>query len=289
MASPSRVVSVSVLAALGLTAFLQPPSSTGSTATAPSAAAAASSGPAAQWRTSRIGVVADRRITEGSGLTRSTYRRDVFYVHNDSGDYARFFALNRRGRTLATYTLRNAPSQDWEDVAAGPYHRLWFGDIGDNFRRKSTISVVRVTEPRRVRAATLSSRTFRLRYRDGRHNAEGLMVHPETGRLYVVTKSRRGPGHIYRAPLPLRAGSVNRLVRVGQAPSRVTGADFGPYGNRFVLRTYTRAYVYSRIGGRPHRVLRLPSNGESVGFNRFGNAIILHSEGARRSLWRLMR
>ncbi|CUR57105.1 exported hypothetical protein [metagenome] len=232
--------------------------------------------------------VTDPRITEASGLTRSTYARSTIMVHNDSGDTSRFFALSRTGATRAVFTLPSAPHNDWEDAASGPHHTLWFGDIGDNSVHRSTISVIRVKEPRDLTSRSLASRTFTLRYPDGAHNAEALMVRPRSGRVYIVTKDASG-GHIYRAPKTLRAGAVNRLKKVASAPATVTGADFSPNGERFVLRTYTRAYLYRGVGKSAFRVIRLPSSGESIGYSRSGRAINIGSEGADQPIWRIDR
>jgi hypothetical protein len=239
---------------------------------------------AAQWCQ-----IKDRRIVELSGITRSTYHRGLVFVHNDSGDSARFFAVNHRGATRAVFRVRNAPSNDWEDAASGPHHTLWFGDIGDNTESRPYIDIIRVREPKAVASRTIGRTVFRLRYPDGAHNAEALMVRPGTGRVFVVTKSSTG-GTIYRAPRSLTTRHVNRLRAVASAPVLVTGGDFAPRGHRFVLRNYSRAYLYRRIGGRP-RVIDLPSEqqGEAIGFTRRGNALKLGSEGLDQPVWLVHR
>ena len=238
-------------------------------------------------RATKTGVVSDSRIREASGISRSTFDRSTLYVHNDSGDSARFFALTPSGDTAGVFTLPGAPSLDWEDVATGPGHNLWFGDIGDNQTRKDYISVIRVQEPQDLTSRSLSSTTFKLRYPDGiAHNAEALMVHPTSGQVYVITKQKTG-GTIYRAPLNLQSGSMNQLTPVGSAPVTVTGGDFAPSGDSFVLRTYGKAYVYNQIGGTP-TVVNLPTNGESIGFNRAGS-LVIHSEGTFKPIWRIDR
>ena len=113
--------------------------------------------------------VKDDRIVENSGMSRSTYRPNTLFVHNDSGGGARFFAIDDRCRTTAVFTVPGAPAKDWEDMASGPGHTLWFGDIGGN---RSEVNVVVVKEPKRLRGRALSHTTYRLSYPDGAHNAE---------------------------------------------------------------------------------------------------------------------
>jgi len=236
-------------------------------------------------------VVQDNRINEASGLTRSTYARPVLFVHNDSGDSARFFAISSKGRTRGVFTLRSAPSLDWEDTAAGPKHTLWFGDIGDNASSRSNISVIRVTEPVDVDGKRrLSSTTFRLEYPDGPHNAEALMVRPNTGRVFVVTKAGAG-AQVYKAPETLTWGEVNQLTAVADAPRWITGGDFSPNGAMFVLRSLDKAYFYDTMGDEPTMVVDLPDQrqGESIGFNHDGDAVFLGSEGIDQPIWRVDR
>lgn len=234
-------------------------------------------------------VVRDPAIDEDSGITRSTRARAAVFVHNDSGDGPRIFALGRHGRTRAVLTLRGAQARDWEDIASGPHHMLWVGDIGDNHLRRTTVQVIRVHEPKHLRTRSVASRTYQLRYPDGPHNAEGLMVDPATAQVYVVTKARLG-AMIYRAPLPLQRGVVNTLQPLLAAPAVVTGADFSPDGSSYVLRTYTQAFLYGHLGGGAVPiVLPRQRQGESIGFDRAGTALLVGSEGVDQPIWRIDR
>ena len=230
----------------------------------------------------------DSRIVESSGLARSTYPRQAVWTHNDSGDVARVFAVDREGRTRAVVRLRGATAVDWEDIAAGRGHQLWVGDLGDNGRSRSHVSVYRFTEPRPLSSRTVDAARFDLRYPDGPHDAEGLMVRPTTGRLFVVTKDPSG-GAIYRAPAELSRTRVNVLVRVGWAPAVVTGAAFSPDGRRFVLVDYSDAWFFRHLGGRSPVRRDKPSlaQGESVDFTRSGQDVLVGSEGGRSPVYRV--
>jgi hypothetical protein len=221
---------------------------------------------------------ADQRISESSGLALASSTAGVLFTHNDSGDDARFFAVDQRGRTLATYTIPGPRPSDWEDMTRGPDEQgrssLWFGDIGGNFPVTDVV-VTRVPEPdvhpRRVgRVLTTEPGVrFPLSYPDGPHDAESLFAHPVTGQLFVVTKAglgmTSGIGAVYAAPVPLLPegpGVTNRLTRIGElafpptttdltsnafyaaGSLATTGADMAPDGSRIVVRTYTDAYEY---------------------------------------------
>jgi hypothetical protein len=238
---------------------------------------------------SRWCTVKDHRIDEASGISRSTYRRPLVFLHNDSGDVARFFAVGSNGRTKAVFDVRGVQARDWEDMAAGPHHTLWFGDIGDNAVRRSSIDVVRVREPRELRSHSVPGTVFTLRYADGPHNAEALLVRPRSGRVYVVSKSKDG-GTIYRAPEKLSADRVNVLHPVASAPAVVTGGDFAPDGRHLVLRTYGRAFRYRTLGGKA-KSITLPAEhqGEAIGYARGGRSLKVASEGLDQPIWRIAR
>lgn len=223
----------------------------------------------------------DSRITESSGLARSGYDDGVLWTHNDRGDSPRLFAVRRDGTTAAVVRLDVPAAVDWEAISRyrGSDGRSWLyvGDIGDNDRVRSEVRVHRVAEPTALYDRTLPATTYRLRYPDGRHDAEALLVHPQTRRVYVVTKDGAG---VYVAPDVLRTDTVNVLRRVSWTPRTVTDGAFLADG-RMVLRNYTTAYV-SAGPGQPQVAVGLPgtSQGESLAVAPGSGAVLVGSEGS---------
>lgn len=229
----------------------------------------------------------DPRIRESSGLARSNFDRGTLFTHNDSGGEARVFAVAPNGYTQSSIDLQGARFRDWEDISSGPGRSMWVGDIGDNRRARDTIQVYRFTEPESLDTDAVSTTRYDLRYPDGSHNAEGLMVHPSSGRLYIVTKATSGAG-IYEAPSNLSTSGVNTLRRVAGAPSLVKGAAFSPDGSTFVLTGGGINYVYRSIGGNPTTVQKPPlRQGESVTISRDGSSMMLGSEGRQSPVYRV--
>src|SRR5262249_7387635 len=98
------------------------------------------------------GTVDSDAIFEASGLVASRAHSGVWWVHNDSGDSARVFAISSEGALLGTFQLAGASAQDWEDIALGPGPKsgvdyLYLGDIGDNGEARENIVVWRLEEP----------------------------------------------------------------------------------------------------------------------------------------------
>jgi hypothetical protein len=138
-------------------------------------------------------------ITEASGIAASRQNKDVLWLHNDSGDTARVFAIDRTGALLGTYTLAAADAIDWEDMAIGPgpekdVDYLYLADIGDNAAQRSEIDVYRVPEPRVTKGDTPTTNELSgveklaLRYPDHPHDAETFMVDWMNHDLLIVTK-----------------------------------------------------------------------------------------------------
>jgi hypothetical protein len=254
-----------------------------------------------------VGPLGDPDVKELSGIAASTRSPGVLWVHNDSGDSARIFAIGGNGRTRATYALSGATAVDWEDIARGPGPEgssLFVGDIGDNGAARPEIVVYRVREPEvgdDPANATLDGvDALHLRYPDGAHDAESLLVDPKSGELFVITKSLGGgPVGIYRAPSDL-PDTTNTLERVGTLAlpaglsNAVTGADISPDGSKVAVRTYASVLLWDRksgvaiptvLAGTPCRgPIPLELQGEAVGFRADSRGYVTVSEGSNPTL-----
>lgn len=261
---------------------------------------------------SSVGPIANPEITEASGLASSVRDPGVLWVHNDSGDSARVFALGTDGATRATYSLAGATAIDWEDMAVGPgpvvdTSYLYLGDIGDNAVARSEIVVYRVAEPEVIGdpgAASLGSvATLHLKYPDGAHDSEALFVDPVNGEMYLIQKLLTGgPVGIYRAPANLADGSVTTLTKVSTLslpagfPNAVTAADFSADGQAIAVRTYGSVLLWFRSPGKTpaETLVAVPCRGpvpqevqgEAIAFDTDGRRYVTVSEGATPTLHR---
>ncbi|MCA1621912.1 MAG: hypothetical protein LC795_22080 [Acidobacteria bacterium] len=257
----------------------------------------------------QIATLADRAVRESSGVVASRRDAGLFWTHNDSGDGPLVYAFDRGGRARGTFRVEGAQARDWEDIAAGPgpvrgQAYLYAGDIGDNGREREFIVVYRFPEPQvgphpadsagsRPRA-TAPAEAIRLKYPDGAHNAEALLVHPRTGDLYVVTKAAQSAG-VYKLAAPFAAGEVQTLAHVAtlRGPdffgALVTGGDISPDGTRVALCDYAQGYELTPPVGakdfdevwtqKPAAVpLGLRMQGEAVCYRLDGSALLATSE-----------
>jgi hypothetical protein len=183
------------------------------------------------------------------------------YTHNDSGDTAHFFAMDENANVTAEMRLPGATAWDWEDIAVGPCPAgscVYVADTGDNGDVRDHYTIYRVAEPDALPAdgspLSVSYEAFNFLYPDdkGRHNSEALLVHPQSGRLFVIIKMGGRPA-VYEMPQPLVPGSQQTLIKVATlalpaGDSIVTGGDFHPCGDRMLVRTTQSLYELSAPG-----------------------------------------
>jgi hypothetical protein len=180
--------------------------------------------------------IKDARITESSGLAVDP-AGNIYWTVNDSGDRGVAYGIGLDGKVQGSLNFRAQPV----DVEAVAVHddRLYVGDIGDNNSRRSFVRVFFFDNPR-ANGLTVSYHAYDFRYPDGPHNAETLLVN-NSGRLFIVTKERDGA--IYAAPRKPDRQGVNKLKKVGSAPSDVTDGTFLPGGDKIALLTYSSISV----------------------------------------------
>ena len=264
----------------------------------------------------------DPAITESSGIIASRTTPGVYWTHNDSGDGPFIYSFDRQGKSRGVWRVSGAAARDWEDIAAGPgpdrnRSYLYVGDIGDNDGQRTTIDVYRFVEPT-IRAedvrstkskpqSTETAEAIHLRYPDGKHDAETLLVHPVTGDLYVITKELWGKANVYKAAAPLDPSGTIKMVHLGglNIPSLlggfVTGGDISPDGRRVALCDYLRGYEivigdravrsFDAIWKEPIKVIALGQRkqGEAICYRLDGKALLSTSEGSHSPLIEIVR
>ena len=262
----------------------------------------------------------DTSIKESSGLAASRSTPGLYWTHNDSGDGPYIYAFDERGRRRGVWRVRGATARDWEDIATGPgpdrnRSYLYIGDIGDNSGRRSEIVVYSIPEPKITRAEASSSKakpmltdtaeSIRLRYEDGRYDAEALLVHPVTGTIYILTKTMFGNPVVYQASASQGSDGVSTLSRLGEVkvPSwfggMITGGAISPDGRRVVLCDYKQAYEivlpnrepFDSVWKQPLTTIELGNRkqGEAITYRLDGKALLATSEGLPTPLIQVAR
>lgn len=255
------------------------------TLSGPAATAAPAADPDRTFR------MTDPRITESSGLAASRAHPGIYWTHNDQDKPLIYGVDSRTGETVATITMRGVGEpRDMEAISVGADGAIYVGDIGDNLNGSwDHVWIYRFPEPKRLADATVDATQYTVKYADGPRDAEALMVHPTTGRVYIASKNENGGG-LYEGPAELTSGGTNTFTRVGEVPW-VTDGAFSPDGKELVLRSYFSARGYAWKNGRlgaDHRV-RAPLQGqaESVTYTLDGSALMFGTEGTRSEVNRV--
>lgn len=208
------------------------------------------------------GVVQNDQIREASGIVASRQNPGVLWVHNDSGDSARVFAINEKGEFLGTCVLGGVTARDWEDIAVGPgpdpnRQYLYVGDIGDNLARYPDVTVYRVLEPKIDPATPFGVMTIEpadaiwFTYPGGPRDAETLFVDPLTRDLYILSK-REFFSKVYQAPYPQSTTGRTELKQVASLPwGFAVAGDVSPDGRRVIVRGVFNASMWDRTPGQP--------------------------------------
>lgn len=231
------------------------------------------------WANSSIAfTITDSRITKSSGLARDVANQR-FWTVDHSGDSGVVYGLAQDGATIGTLHYRAHP-RDVEAVAMQGA-RLYVADIGDNTRSRDHVTVYLFDHADPDDRNHLYE-AYDLRYPDGPHDAETLLVSPE-GRLYIVTKE--ASAHVYAAPVtPSRTG-MNELRSVGAAPAYVTDGTYLPDGS-IALRTYLAVLMLdpTSYAVTASAALPLQPQGESLTVSLDGDSLLVGSEGRRSTV-----
>jgi hypothetical protein len=251
---------------------------------------------------------------ESSGVAVSKCSPRVLWTHNDSGNGPFIYGISDDADVLGEWILEEAASIDWEDIASARDSsgkcELFVGDIGDNDLKRKYISVYKIDEPKVTVAndrgkgsgGTVAASEIRLLYPDKPHDAETLLVHPQTQDIYVLTKTKDGPAGIYRvrakewkAEIGKTAVRLTKVADIGVPAFPVgflTGGDISDDGRRVVICDYFNAYEYTmpsgekefdKIWGETPTIIDVGKReqGESVAYGPGANAIFLTSESKK--------
>ena len=255
------------------------------------------------------GRLQDKQMDEISGIAASAIHEGIYYVHNDSGDTSRFFAITPQGNIKSVIYYKGDLKEkqgvcDVEDIAVGPgpvkgKSYVYMGDIGDNGAVRKYITVYRMEEQKSWIGTDSIIKTnavpVHFKYPDGPRDAETLMVDPIEKLIYIVSK-RTDSVAVYTSPLNFKPNDTVTLTKrcklyfSGFRPFKwITAGDISRDGQQILLKDYVKVYYWKRNGSEPiwktmqRKPVDLPyqqeKQGEAIGFTLDGKGYYTTSEG----------
>lgn len=210
-----------------------------------------------QTKVSPISTLDSKMIDEMSGIAKSRKYPDTYWVHNDSGDSARIFAIHKNGKLIQPkqpnyegIKLEGSTNFDWEDIAIEG-DTLYISDCGDNlnFRKDLCVYVIKEPDPN-VATLVKDVKKIRVAYPDKtetsdfRFDCESIAV--SKGVLYFVTKWRAGrskvPGvgaaiYSLKNPSYEKVNILTKLDTMEDLGGWVTACDISPNGKELAILT----------------------------------------------------
>ena len=256
-----------------------------------------------------VGKISTSEIKESSGIAASRCNEGILWTHNDSGDGAFVYALKITGELVGTWKVSGAENVDWEDISASKNDKgecfLYIGDIGNNVRSRGVFAVYKVKEPRisdfvkpsskKNPNITETAEAIRFEYPDLRHDAETLLINPNSGEIYILSKRISDSSGVYKLSADYSNSKTNKLEKVAnfKVPAvpngLLTGGDISPDGKRVIICDYFNAYEivlpenaadFDEIWQQKPKIVTLGEReqGEAVCYSADGKSIFATSE-----------
>jgi len=221
-------------------------------------------------------------IREMSGIVKSRRHPDTYWVHNDSGDSARIFAIRSDGSsvlpTFSRFTrygdtaeagkqqwegfeVLYAGNIDWEDIALDANY-LYLADVGNNLNARRDLAIYAISEidpTASTRSAVVQK--WPVHYPEQQdfppgnwhYDAESLFT--SDGQLYLITKHRRAGAlgtfeagaNLYRLDTR-HTDRSNALTLVDNTAliTAATGADVSPDGRTLAVISYEDLFLFDK-------------------------------------------
>lgn len=222
------------------------------------------------------------------------------WVISGSGSSVRVYQL-AENCSVRTVLAAAVDPNDLQDLAVARTGALWMADIGDPGHDRATVAMITVGGPGKPSV-------HRLRYPDGAHDAEAMLLGAD-GVPLIVTVDPAGPAGVYRPTQPITAAAGTRaddavpLRKVAEltlpaptvsgdpagARTVITGGATTSDGTVAALRTDTDAWLFAAPDGdlaaaltRPPVRIPLPAGqrGGAIAFDPRGDLLAASASSA---------
>ncbi|UQA77736.1 hypothetical protein K2F45_12425 [Sphingobacterium siyangense] len=242
-----------------------------------------------------LGELTDPQLKEVSGITPA-YREGNFWVHNDSGDGATIYLIDRQAKLLKKFSLEGVSVVDCEDidrVKFGDTYFLVLADIGNNTGKRTWTCLYVFPEPQADDPGLIPKKSIRAIFLkfpgQKRLDAESIMIDPIDKMLYVISK-REFRSTVYSAAVFTNSKQQYfTLNSVAELPfTFATAAAIDPTGTQLLVKNITHIFYWQRNRSKSWKQVlqqkpailpyQVEPQGEAIAFDSMGNGFYTISE-----------
>jgi len=242
-----------------------------------------------------LGELTDPQLKEVSGITPA-YQEGNLWVHNDSGDGATIYLIDRQAKLLKKFSLEGVSVVDCEDidrVKIGDTYFLVLADIGNNAGKRTWTCLYVFPEPQADDPGLIPKKSIRAIFLkfpgQQRLDAESIMIDPIDKMLYVISK-REFRSTVYGAEVFTNVKQQYfTLNRIAELPfTFATASAIDQTGTQLLVKNITHIFYWQRnrseswkqVLQRKPAILpyQVEPQGEAIAFDSNGTGFYTISE-----------
>jgi len=195
-------------------------------------------------------------LHESSGIEAEN--TNSIWTHNDSGDSARIYQIDTLGNILRNICFQVDSAIDCEESTRDTNGNYYLGDFGNNSNDRTNLRIYKITNPDSITTSTIIPELITFRFEDQElfppdsahmdFDCEAMFHFQDS--LYLFSKNRSGNMFCKMYRLPDVAGDyIAELVDSFNTGTWITSADINAAGNKMVLLSESRLWLFSDIQG----------------------------------------
>jgi hypothetical protein len=227
-------------------------------------------------------IVESKPISEMSGIVKSRARENLYWVHNDSGDDARIFAIDNEGKNvIPTYSKFSfygeekvkgkdqwqgfkvlfSENVDWEDMTIDENY-IYISDMGNNANDREDLGIYIISEiDPTASTQSASIKHLPVRYPEQQSfpasvwNYDSESLFSADGSLYLITKHRvtgesfewTAGANLYRLDSSFSdEDNVLTLIEGHDEITAATSAEVSPDGQTLAVLSLTALWLFDK-------------------------------------------